>query len=152
MSTPEALRLASRIEYPQLVLTPETRDAAAAELRRQHAEIERLSALAGPAGKSLGDLEKINDELIAENERLTAAHHAAVELSNTMHGRWLAAEAERDALRTQVGTWQGLYRRAVNEANGLTNYVEDRPELRRAERNLDAIQAEARTALKGDKP
>lgn len=44
MSTPEALRLAGRIEYPQFVLTPETRDAAAAELRRQHAEIERLTA------------------------------------------------------------------------------------------------------------
>ncbi len=35
----------------------------------------------------------------AEIESLTAAHHAAVEMSNTMHGRWIAAEAERDALR-----------------------------------------------------
>lgn len=43
-----------------------------------------------------------------------------------------------------VAGWRGLYRRAINEANGLTNYVEDRPELRRAERNLTAIEAEAR--------
>jgi hypothetical protein len=41
--------------------------------------------------------------------------------------------------------WRRLYLRAINEANGLTNYVEDRPELRRAERNLAAIEAEARS-------
>ena len=41
--------------------------------------------------------------------------------------------------------WHKLYRRAINEANGLTNYVEDRPELRSAERRLTAIEAEART-------
>ena len=51
--------------------------------------------------------------------------------------------AQKDAER-----WRGLYRRAVNEANGLTNYVEDRPELRRAERNLTAIESEARAAIK----
>lgn len=51
------------------------------------------------------------------------------------HIRSLAAERDQ---------WRSLYRRAVNEANGLTNYVEDRPELRRAERNLTAIEAEAR--------
>lgn len=45
----------------------------------------------------------------------------------------------------QADAWRKLYRRAINEANGLTNYVEDRPELRRAERNLSAIEAEART-------
>lgn len=39
--------------------------------------------------------------------------------------------------------WRALYRRAINEANGLTNYVEDRPELHRAERNLILIEAEA---------
>jgi hypothetical protein len=100
MNTPEALRLALRIEYPQLVLTPETRDAAAAELRRQHAEIERL----------------------------TAAHHAAVELSNTMHGRWLAAEAERDALRKAL-------MRVKTEAVSLAD-----------------AQVIALEALKGDKP
>ncbi len=66
-------------------------------------------------------------ELLAEVDRLTA---------------------ERDALRARSEQWRGLYRRAVNEANGLTNYVEDRPELRRAERNLTAIEAEARAALK----
>jgi hypothetical protein len=54
----------------------------------------------------------------------------------------LRAECER--LRVDTTFWQSLYRRAVNEANGLTNYVEDRPELRSAERKLGAIQAEAR--------
>lgn len=40
--------------------------------------------------------------------------------------------------------WQALYRRAINEANGLTNYVEDRPELRSAEKRIARIEEEAR--------
>lgn len=43
--------------------------------------------------------------------------------------------------------WRDLYRRAINEANGLTNYVEDRPELRSAERRLAKIEEEARALL-----
>ena len=57
-----------------------------------------------------------------------------------------APEVTRDAER-----WEKLYRRALNEANGLTNYVEDRPELRMAERRLEAIQADAR-AMQEPKP
>ena len=41
-------------------------------------------------------------------------------------------------------TWQQLYRKAINEANGLTNYVEDRPELYSAEKRLNKIEAAAR--------
>lgn len=52
------------------------------------------------------------------------------------------------ALKARATDWQRLYDRAINEANGLTNYVEDRPELRSAERRLDVIAADAR-ALKG---
>lgn len=55
--------------------------------------------------------------------------------------------AERDALREDAERWLGLYRRAVNVANGLTNYVEERPELRRAERELSAIEADYRAAI-----
>jgi len=51
-------------------------------------------------------------------------------------------------LKARATDWQRLYDRAINEANGLTNYVEDRPELRSAERRLDVIAADAR-ALKG---
>lgn len=50
-------------------------------------------------------------------------------------------------LRAEVETWQKLYRRAINEANGLTNYVEDRPELRGAEKRIDRIEQEARAAI-----
>ena len=57
--------------------------------------------------------------------------------------RLSAVEAERDALLADAERWRSLYYRAVNEANGLTNYVEERPELRRAERQLEAIQREA---------
>lgn len=66
--------------------------------------------------------------------------------------RLAAVEAERDALRADSERWRSLYARAINEANGLTNYVEDRPELRRAEKQLEAIQREARAidaAMKG---
>ncbi len=53
--------------------------------------------------------------------------------------------AERDAARRDAERWRALYRRAINEANELTNYVEDRPYLLRcAERELAAIEAEAR--------
>lgn len=43
-----------------------------------------------------------------------------------------------------VQAWYALYRRAINEANGLTNYVEDRPELRSAEKRIARIEEEAR--------
>ena len=59
---------------------------------------------------------------------------------------------DADALRAGTERWRSLYARAINEANGLTNYVEDRPELRRAEKQLEAIQREARAidaAMKG---
>ncbi len=56
--------------------------------------------------------------------------------------------AQRDAALSRATDWKRLYDRAINEANGLTNYVEDRPELRSAERRLDVIYADAR-ALKG---
>lgn len=63
-------------------------------------------------------------------------------------GARLYTQAEMDAAlavaRERATQWRSLYLRAVNEANGLTNYVEDRPELRRAERNLTAIEAAAR--------
>jgi len=64
----------------------------------------------------------------------------------------ISLRAERDALRADAERWRSLYARAINEANGLTNYVEDRPELRRAEKQLEAIQREARAidaAMKG---
>jgi hypothetical protein len=55
------------------------------------------------------------------------------------------------ALQAEVALWKRLYKMAINEANGLTNYVEDRPELRRSERKLEEIQAEARAAMQGGK-
>lgn len=48
--------------------------------------------------------------------------------------------------------WKALYRRAINEANGLTNYVDDRPELRGAEKRISAIEAEARAVLAASEP
>lgn len=49
--------------------------------------------------------------------------------------------------REAPNVWRDLYRRAINEANGLTVYVEDRPELHSAERRLEKIEADARRAL-----
>lgn len=43
-------------------------------------------------------------------------------------------EVERDAALVDAGRWRRLYRRAINQANGLTNYVEDRPEGGRHDR------------------
>lgn len=89
----------------------------------------------------------------AEIERLRAEN---AKLGREAHTWWSAcrdAVAEVERLRAERDTWCSLYRRAVNEANGLTNYVEDRPELRRAERNLTAIELEARDlAARKDAP
>jgi hypothetical protein len=61
----------------------------------------------------------------------------------------LAAEVDRlntalEVARVDAEQWRRLYRSAINEANGLTNYVEDRPELRKAEKILAAIEIDAR--------
>ena len=65
----------------------------------------------------------------------------------------LSAQAtEVEALRADAETWKALYRRALNAANGLTNYVEDRPELSKIERELVAVEAAARAALKEQTP
>ncbi len=69
-----------------------------------------------------------------------------------VHTEMLRAQEEARVLREALEQWRSLYRQAINEANGLTNYVEDRPELRSAERKLEAIQIKARAiddALKG---
>jgi hypothetical protein len=62
-------------------------------------------------------------------------------------GNWVEIAHPQQPARVPLSDdpWHKLYRRAINEANGLTNYVEDRPELRSAERRLTAIEAEART-------
>jgi DNA repair exonuclease SbcCD ATPase subunit len=70
------------------------------------------------------------------------------------HAEITALRAEVERLLADAETWKMLYRRAINEANGLTNYVEDRPELRSAERRLTTIEEDARAALarKDDRP
>lgn len=57
------------------------------------------------------------------------------------------AADELDRLTARVAEWQRLYRRALNEANGLTNYAEDRPELYSAEKRLARIDHFAREAF-----
>ena len=88
----------------------------------------------------------------AELRRLSAENTAAVSSFLAADDERRELRAERDALRAGTERWRSLYTRAINEANGLTNYVEDRPELRRAEKQLEAIQREARAidaAMKG---
>lgn len=87
----------------------------------------------------------------AERERMgpeTAIHHKNIErLDSIIHEQ----AAEIEALRADAERWQALYRRAINEANGLTNYVEERPELTCAERRIAKIEADARAAMQGVK-
>ena len=125
-------------------MTPTKADELAAELEadgfspKAHygaaAELRRLSAVE------------------AERDELKLAFAHAVRLVQDWKQSVYTTEAERDALRAGTERWRSLYTRAINEANGLTNYVEDRPELRRAEKQLEAIQREARAidaAMKG---
>lgn len=77
---------------------------------------------------------------IAQHEALASLIVSAVNECESQAAQIAELTAERDL-------WVGLYRRAINEANGLTNYVEDRPELRSAEKRLSAIEAAARASL-----
>jgi hypothetical protein len=61
----EAIRLADALRDGTYLLSQE-RNATEAELRRQHAEIERLRGIVPEV------LERLNDELCAENDRLNA--------------------------------------------------------------------------------
>lgn len=85
------------------------------------------------------------EQMFAFRARGLAAQAAEVEALR-------AALAELEALRADAETWKALYRRALNAANGLTNYVEDRPELSKIERELVAVEAAARAALKEQTP
>ncbi len=130
MTPTKAESLAARLESGWCPIeSPADMGRAAAELRRLAAvEAERDALLAAiPEGCTPADAAMLRE----------ANHQLA---------------AERDALRADSERWRSLYARAINEANGLTNYVEDRPELRRAEKQLEAIQREARAidaAMKG---
>lgn len=55
---------------------------------------------------------------------------------------------ENQALREALQVWQSLFRQAVSVANGLTNYVGDRPGLHDAERSLERLEQQAQQALK----
>ena len=93
-----------------------------------------------PIPKEATTLVNMLRESQAEVDRLTAENDALHHNANILQTALTLAQVDADR-------WQGLYRRAINEANGLTNYTEDRPELRRAEKNLTAIEAEARALM-----
>lgn len=51
-------------------------------------------------------------------------------------------------LRAALKAWQSRFWQAVSVANGLTNYVDQRPALYRAEEELDELEKQAHAALK----
>lgn len=116
MSTPEALGYA-------VCLDARGYYAEAAELRRQHAEIERLTALAGPSGKRLGELERINDDLIADNERLTAERDALREALRGLDEAYCRAgtplsKAERNEDRLRLVAARAALAQGKGPSNG----------------------------------
>lgn len=96
-----------------------------------------------PAGLSREDLYEAADEL----DRLTEEAADRYKSWCEMHSSFERGRDEIERLTARVALWQGLYRRALNEANGLTNYVEDRPELRSAEKRIQRIENDARALL-----
>ena len=67
---PKALELAEIVRYTRGSLPPETRNACSAELRRQHAEIERLNRIVTVSAAAHKILQDSTDSLRAEVERL----------------------------------------------------------------------------------
>jgi hypothetical protein len=89
--------------------------------------------------------------LVAERDALKRSIHGGESCLGKLVGEpprytpdCVLLRAERDAAVADAAWWHALYRRAINEANGLTNYVEDRPELHSAEKRIAAIEADAR--------
>lgn len=83
----------------------------------------------------------------AEIARLISTKEHIRKEINAMIGRVEDDAVLIEALRADAERWKSLYRRAINEANDLTNYADDRPELTHAERRLSKIEAEARAAI-----
>lgn len=100
--------------------------------------VDNMPPLPAPANEADSDgcTYACPEGFTADQMHAYARQHAAAEVA-----------AVAGPLVAEAAKWRDLYRRAINEANGLTNYVEDRPELRRAERNLTAIEAEARAMV-----
>ncbi len=72
-------------------------------------------------------------------------HLFDIDITKHPHYQVDTAPPAQPAAQPLTDAWRQLYRRAINEANGLTNYVEDRPELRSAERRISKIEDDART-------
>ncbi|CAB4159316.1 hypothetical protein UFOVP707_77 [uncultured Caudovirales phage] len=113
----------------------------------------KLIAACSPAAMAelLAELDRLRDDLTRERNRSQMFAELVRGVAVVLHGPGYSdtskLPAEVEALKADAGRWRSLYRRAVNVANGLTNYVEERPELRRAERELTAIESEARAAI-----
>jgi hypothetical protein len=150
MSTPEApmttewfFSEAKRLKLRMLGTPEETR----AALYAKDAEIERLRKIEDEWARLSQDEGKAEREI----ERLTAAHHAAVEMSNTMHGRWLAAEAERDALRTAAEAMVAWLR--AEEDHTGTTFMQRVHMCDHAQKLLEAAVGSWKpAATSGDKP
>jgi hypothetical protein len=127
MSTPEAENLAALLDR----LTDNLNILAAA-VKRDDEAIRRLTAEVG---------------------RLTAAHQAAVEMSNVMHGRWIAAEAERDALRKDAARWQHVWQCVRIGQHGEYVLMPDDPTgLMEDSIARSAFLRDVDAAISGDKP
>lgn len=72
------------------------------------------------------------------------AHRLLVAKIGAMHD---AAPSVPSVEQELLDSLANLCRRAINEANGLTNYVDERPELHSAEKRIAKIEQEFRAAI-----
>lgn len=156
MTPTKAEELAARLESGWCPIeSPADMERAAAELRRLaavEAERDDLKLALAHTVRLVQDWKQSAYAMEAERDAMRLDYSRLLEKHNNLHANAARDRAERDALRVDAERWRSLYARAISEANGLTNYVEDRPELRRAEKQLEAIQREARAidaAMKG---
>ena len=92
----EALRLAQRLEI--LVTNEQDHQAAAAELRRLHAELERKSDAIQRLWKERDELRALNAELVEERDELRTENRVLVR----QNGRWQEKMETTEALNAEL--------------------------------------------------
>lgn len=129
---------------PGDTLNPTTLEEALAELRMaQKDHLGACKTIVAMHTAAMGEACPPTRGLVEDVADLRARYLKALqEVVNANVKYEHACEAAINTRQRSVA-WEALYRRAINEANALHNFVEESPALRRSEKRLAVLQEEA---------